>query len=85
VILAPKGKLGVVIDTTKHGPVVFQVKDGSPLQGAVFPGDRIIAIDDIDTTGKTASNITTIMASKAFSERRITVVSKKNVHGGAYA
>jgi C-terminal processing protease CtpA/Prc len=85
VILAPKGKLGVVIDTTKHGPVVFQVKDGSPLQGAVFPGDRIIAIDDIDTTGMTANNITTIMSRKAELGRRITVVSKENVHGGKNA
>jgi hypothetical protein len=86
-ILAPKGKLGVVIDTTNYGPVVFQVKDGSPLQGALFPGDRIIAIDDIDTTGMIANNITTIMARKAELERMITVVrvSKKNVHGGAYA
>ncbi len=77
VFLAPPGKLGVVIDTTKLGPVVYQVKDDSPLKSVVFPGDRIIAVDDIDTTGMTASNITKIMASKSEMERRITVSSKK--------
>ena len=79
VCLAPPGKLGVVIDTTKHGPVVYQVKDGSPLQGVVFPGDRIIAIDDTDTRQMSASGITKIMATKADCERRITVSSKKFV------
>lgn len=80
VCIAPPGKLGVVIDTTKMGPVVYQVKDGSPLEGVVFPGDRIMAVDDIDTRGMTASNITKIMARKADSERRITVASKKEVY-----
>ena len=74
---APPGKLGVVIDTTRLGPVIYQVKEGSPLQGLVFPGDRIIAVDDIDTRGMTASNITKIMARKANVERKITVASKK--------
>ncbi len=79
VCAAPPGKLGVVIDTTKMGPVVYQVKDGSPLQGAIFPGDRIIAVDDIDTRGMTASNITKIMARKADLERKIKVLSKKEL------
>ena len=79
VFIAPPGKLGVVIDTTKYGPVVYQVKDGSPLQGVVFPGDRIIGIDDTDTRTMSASGITKIMATKADSERRITVSSKKFV------
>ena len=79
VCTAPPGKLGVVIDTTKMGPVVYQVKDESPLKGLVFPGDRIIRVDDIDTRGMTASNITKIMARKADLQRRITVSSKKNV------
>ena len=80
VCTAPPGKLGVIIDTTKLGPVVYQVKDGSPLQGVIFPGDRIIAIDEIDTTGMTASNITKIMARKADKERKITVSSKRKVN-----
>jgi len=79
VCVAPPGKLGVVIDTTKLGPVVYQVKDESPLQGLVFPGDRIIAIDGIDTRKMTASNITKIMARKAGLERKLTVSSKTEI------
>jgi len=79
VCTAPPGKLGVVIDTTKMGPVVYQVKDGSPLEGVIFPGDRIIQVDDIDTGGMTASNITKIMARKADMERKIKVLSKTEV------
>ncbi len=80
VCIAPPGKLGVIVDTTKLGPVVYHVKDESPLKGVVFPGDRIIGVDDIDTTEMTASNITKIMASKAEMKRRITVSSKKKVN-----
>ncbi len=77
--IAPPGKLGVIIDTTKLGPVIYQVKDESPLRGLVFPGDRIIGVDDIDTQGMTASNITKIMAHKANVERRLTVASRKKL------
>ena len=73
---APPGKLGVVIDTTKNGPVVHQVKAGSPLEGIIYAGDRIIAIDDIDTKGMTASNVTKIMAKKCDEPRKITVSSE---------
>lgn len=73
---APPGKLGVVIDTTKNGPVVHQVKAGSPLENIIYAGDRIIAIDGIDTRGMTASNVTKIMAKKCDEPRKITVFSK---------
>mmetsp|Transcript_11310 Transcript_11310/g.21166 ORF Transcript_11310/g.21166 Transcript_11310/m.21166 type:complete len:898 (+) Transcript_11310:251-2944(+) len=73
---APPGKLGIIIDTTKDGPVVYQVKSGSPLENIIFAGDRIIAIDDIDTRGMTASNVTKIMARKCDEPRKITVSSK---------
>lgn len=73
---APPGKLGIVIDTTKDGPVVYQVKSGSPLENIIFAGDRIIGIDDIDTRGMTASNVTKIMARKCNEPRKMTVLSK---------
>lgn len=78
VVFAPPGKLGVVIDTTKDGPVVYQVKEDSPLVGVVHPGDKIVSIDEINTRGMTASNITKIMARKADAERRITLANVRN-------
>jgi hypothetical protein len=74
--IAPPGKLGVVIDTTRDGPNVQLVKEGSPLENQIFPGDRIISVDSVDTTSMSASNVTKIMASKMDATRKITVSSK---------
>jgi hypothetical protein len=79
VCTVPPGKLGVVIDDRKMGHIVYEVKNDSPLKGFVFPGDNIIAVDDIDTKGMGARNITKIVASKSEMEKRITVASKKEV------
>lgn len=76
VIDAPPGKLGVVIDTTKNGPVVHQVKAGSPLENLIFQGDKIIEIDGIDTTALSASNVTKIMARRVDESRKIKVKSR---------
>lgn len=73
--IAPPGKLGIIIDTTKDGPSVYQVKSGSPLENVLFEGDLIITIDGISTTGMTASGVTKIMARTMDSERKITVYS----------
>merc|ERR1712232_201600 len=77
--IAPAGKLGVVIDTTKYGPVVHDVKSGSPLEGVLFRGDRIIMIDDEDTRTLTASAVTKIMARKMNVQRTITVLSSVKI------
>jgi len=74
-VYAPPGKLGVVIDSTSKGPVVHDVKVGSPLEGIVFPGDRIIAIDGEDTRTLPAVMVTKIMAAKKDQQRRMTVLS----------
>jgi len=68
------GKLGVIIDTTSSGPIVHEVKPGSALEGVLFSGDRIIAVDDIDTRSKTAAEVTNIMASKVNVARKISVL-----------
>lgn len=78
VVIAPAGKLSIIIDTTNDGPVVYEVKEGSPLKGMVFPGDRIISIDEIKTRGMTANNITKIMARKANIQRMITLANEKS-------
>lgn len=80
--IAPPGKLGVVIDTTRDGPIVHIVKEGSPLENQVFPGDRIIAIDGVDTTSMSASNVTKVMARKIDQVRKIKVASK--IFSGSY-
>jgi len=72
---APPGKLGVVIDTTPEGPVVHKVNPGSPLEGVVWPGDIIVAIDDQDTRLLSATEITALMVKNMNQRRKLSVVS----------
>jgi hypothetical protein len=72
---APPGKLGIVIDTTVEGPVIHKVNPGSPLEGIVWPGDIIIAIDDIDTRALSAGDITALMAKNMNQRRKLTILS----------
>jgi hypothetical protein len=75
-VVAPPGKLGIVIDTTLEGPVVHKVNPGSPLDGIVSPGDIIVAIDNVDTRAMSASAITALMVKTANQERRMTILSE---------
>jgi hypothetical protein len=77
-VIAPPGKLGIVIDTTIQGPVVHKVNKNSPLQGILFPGDIITAIDSTDTRSMTASAITALMVQTANQQRRLTVVTDES-------
>ena len=71
---APPGKLGIVIHSTKDGPAVHEVKDGSCLKGSIFPGDLIITVDDVDTRAFTAAQLMKMMAEKSQMQRKITVL-----------
>ena len=74
-VLAPAGKLGLVVDTTAGGPVVNVVKEGSPLEGLVFPGETIISINGIDTRAMSASSFTSVMVRTAGKSRTMEVAS----------
>mmetsp|Transcript_14436 Transcript_14436/g.36259 ORF Transcript_14436/g.36259 Transcript_14436/m.36259 type:complete len:827 (-) Transcript_14436:200-2680(-) len=71
---APPGKLNIVIHSTKDGPAVHTVKDGSSLEGEIYPGDLIISVDNLDTRTCTAEEVMNMMASKGDQERKITVL-----------
>jgi C-terminal processing protease CtpA/Prc len=73
--IAPPGKLSIVIETSGNGPVIHQVKPRSPLENILFAGDRIIKIDNFDTSRMTASEVTRIMSQTIGSRRKITVLS----------
>ncbi|CAB9524829.1 expressed unknown protein [Seminavis robusta] len=74
-VLAPAGKLGIVIDTTLDGPVVHKVNPGSALEGKLKSGDIIVAIDDVDTRAMTAASITALMVKTANQRRKLSVIS----------
>jgi len=71
---APPGKLQIVILSTKDGPAVHTVKNGSSLEGQMFPGDLIIAVDNVDTRSFTAEHVMMVMQAKSDFQRKITVL-----------
>jgi PDZ domain len=74
-VLAPPGKLGIVIDTTLDGPVVHKVNPGSALEGKLKSGDIIVAIDGVDTRAMTAASITALMVKTANQRRKLTIIT----------
>jgi C-terminal processing protease CtpA/Prc len=70
--------LNIVIHSTKDGPAVHTVKPGSSLEGHLFPGNLIIAVDNVDTRTFTAEQVMKMMAAKSGFERKITVLHFEN-------
>ena len=78
-VFAPAGPIGIVVDTTKHGPSVHSLKSTSPMLGLINPGDLIVGLDDTDTRGMTAATLTRLMARKSTQkERKITLLATDN-------
>ena len=79
IIVAPPGKLGLVVGNTiqndRVGPAVHTVREGSPLEGLIYVKDVIVAINDVDTSKYTAGQLTKLMAATSEQERRFTVQS----------
>ena len=73
-VIAPPGKLGIIIDTCSEGPRVHSIKGGSSLEGLIVKGDLIHAVDDEDTTEWSAHYLTKLVAKKSNMTRKITVL-----------
>lgn len=78
---APAGKLGVAIDVVDGQPVVWRIKDGSPVDGFLQKGDVIIAIDEIDTSHMSAADVTSVMVRRMRQRRKITYVRPTEKRG----
>lgn len=76
-VVAPAGKLGMVIDTPSGGmPVVHAIKDTSILADQVMVGDRLISVDDEDTTGFTAMQVSKLISQKVHQPTRTLMFSR---------
>ena len=78
IVVVPPGKLGVIL-ANRHdgkGTVVSELRDTSALRGLLSKGDKLVAVDGEDVTGMEVSQITSLMASRAERERRLTVITK---------
>lgn len=77
VVVVPAGKLGVIL-ANRHdgqGTIVSEIRESSPLYRMLTPGDKLVAVDDVDVQGMVVSQITSLMASRADRERRLTVIT----------
>ena len=75
-IIAPAGKLGVVIDTPDDGaPVVHAVKDSSVIADQIQVGDKLIAVDQEDVRSMTAIKVSKLISKKSANpSRKLTIV-----------
>ena len=75
-ILAPAGKLGVVIDTPDDGaPVVHAVKDSSVIADQIQVGDKLIAVDEEDVRSMTAIKVSKLISKKSANpSRKLTII-----------
>lgn len=78
-IVAPAGKLGMVIDTPNGGfPVVHAIKDTSVLSDRVRVGDRLLSVDGDDCTAMTAMQVSKLISLKSEKPARVLVFARSN-------
>ena len=75
-VMAPPGKLRILIANTQgYGPAIHTIKPGSPVEGMLFVGDIIVALNDTSTRKSKADEITRLLKVTVREERKITVLS----------
>lgn len=76
-VLAPAGKLGMVIDTPNGGaPVVHAIKDTSVLADRVRVGDRLMSVDGEDCTAMTAMQVSKLISLKSEKPTRVLLFAR---------
>ena len=73
-VIAPPGKLQIVIHSTKDGPAIHSIKPGSVLEGKLSAGDLILSVNDTDCRNLGAEEVMEMMARQSTSERKLTVL-----------
>lgn len=80
-VVAPAGKLGMVIDTPNGGfPVVHAIKDTSVLSDRVRVGDRLLSVDGDDCTAMTAMQVSKLISLKSEKPARVLVFARSNAN-----
>lgn len=75
-VICPPGKLKVLIANTQgYGPAIHTIKPNSPVEGLLFVGDIIVAVNGTKTRKSKADEITRLLRVTAREERNITVLS----------
>ena len=74
---APPGKIGVAIDVDRGQPFVHKIRKGSPLENMLKAGDKIMAIDEIDTSCLNSADVTQIMVKRMDRVRKISFLREE--------
>ena len=73
----PQGPLGLIVDTIRGDiPTVHSIQDDSILRDKVMTGDRLISVNNIDTTEMAAGNVSKLIASFKNADRTLVFVRK---------
>ena len=73
-------KLGVMTDSSRPGPpVVGAIHEDSPLADSLQPGDRIVKIDEVDTSEMSSVNLNELVSSRRESSRTLGVLRTCNM------
>lgn len=71
-VIAPPGKLGVVIDTPDSGaPVVYNIKENCPIADQLRVGDKVVAVDGEDVRSMTAIKVSRLISEKSTNPERV--------------
>ena len=84
-ILAPAGKLGVVIDTPSLSavPIVHAIKDSCPIRNGIKVGDKLVAVDGVDVREYSASEVSRLISRKSDQKsRKLTII--RSIRNGMY-
>ena len=75
-VIVPPGKLRILVANTQgYGPAIHTIKPNSPVEGLLFVGDIIVAVNNTNTRKSKADEITRLLRVTVKEERKITVLS----------
>ena len=84
VVVAPGGKLGIVIDNkTGDLPIVHAIKESSVLNGRLLVGDLLISVDEVDCRGLSAAQVSRVISNRSRNPTRTLVVMRRSGSGAA--
>jgi len=75
IVIAPPGKLGIIIKQSVEGCMIHNVKPNSPMKGLLFGEDLILSLNGEDISGYSAHQLTILIAKHVGEQRRFVVVS----------
>ncbi|KAL7528299.1 hypothetical protein ACHAXR_003733 [Thalassiosira sp. AJA248-18] len=76
-VVCPSGKLGIVLDNPAGDmPIVYAIKETSPLHGKIRVGDLLLSVDEVDCRGMSAHTLSNFLSSRSQSPSRTLVLAR---------